>query len=172
MFWFIIFLIALVASLGLLRLSLKARAGQVTQYLVIPSAILAIWVLISGPYLFFNSLNAYTTKYDLQRKEAFLPTLIEQKKQVIELIRDELSPEEFAALVNAIEPEAVQIVLNQSTAASDLLIDRANRLVALNQEIYRLENEILKVKIDICVDLNNPFVARLPFFYGECTLDI
>jgi len=83
----------------------------------------------------------------------------DQRDALLVQVRDELSTEAYAALMAATpESDLLVIIGNQ---ASDVLIERARLVVALNQDLYALENEQIHRRIDLCTYAENPFTPRL-----------
>lgn len=113
----------------------------------------------------------YTNKFDLRKIDALLPAKIEQREELVDLIRSEMSAEEYQALMSLEDPEAVVILL-KDVGASDVLVTRATLLVELNRDINSLENEVVEKRIDMCNDRENIFVPRF-FAFGipECDYD-
>lgn len=114
----------------------------------------------------------YEGKFDLRKQEALIPQKTDQKKELISLVRNELSAEQLAVLVDATNMESVVVILgNPAGPAAQILQDRAQQIVTLNQQIYELQNKVDSLSIDICNHVDNIFIPRFPFFSADCQYD-
>lgn len=81
---------------------------------------------------------------------------------------DSLSPDRFAQLMAATPEADILVILGDQ--ATGIMVERARQLVALNQEVYALENDILDGKIAVCNTVENPFAPLIVFATPDCEI--
>lgn len=89
-----------------------------------------------------------------------------------ETVRDELSADQYEALLSALPDDTDLIWLGDG--ASAVLIERATRIISLNERIYELETGIISKRKSVCDSVANPILPRFPFGLGlpDCDLDL
>lgn len=117
--------------------------------------LVCVW-LIAG---IFGTALQYAATSELRHTVELVDMKRSQRDVLLEQVRDELSPAAFAALMAATPDSDLLVILGNQ--ASDVMVERARLVVALNQEVYELENEQIHRRIDICVYAENPFTPRL-----------
>lgn len=166
MFWFFLLIIFVVGGL-LIEVLIKGDE----EWEGIGIFIACFGSIVFGLLCLIGSISNYSKDYDLRTKNAILPVKEKQKEDLVTLVEDQLSSEQFAALMSATETEAIEIVFNNTNAVSNILIARATEIIELNKSIYNLKNDILNLQIEICNGQDNIFMPRLLFIQGDCTYD-
>lgn len=123
-----------------------------------------IFMICVGIAVFVGHAVQYTDKYNLRKQEQLLPIKIEQREKLISLVEDELTPEQYQAMLSVDNPENVVLIFKDN-GASQILITRVTSIVEFNQQIFSLENDIRNLRIDICNNQDNIFVPRF-FSWG------
>lgn len=100
-----------------------------------------------------------------------MEVIISQRDQLVPLVRDELSAEQFDALMEATSTEGSVAQIIWGEGASKILIERASRIIQLNTDVFTLRNKALDAELAICANRNNPFTPRLPFTGPECNIE-
>jgi cell division protein FtsL len=126
-------------------------------------AFLVACIIISGVASGAN-ISARNTGYVIAER-------VEQRDKFAVQIRDELSAEKYSELLEAL-PDDVNLRVWLGDGASSVLRDRAERILALNKEIYDLELSVTTQRKNACDMVQNPWVPRLPFNLGfpDCEL--
>jgi hypothetical protein len=159
MFWFVIFLVCiLLFILGILLEMFTDIDEDFSVGLFGTGLIMGIIMfMICG----IGHMFLYTDKFDIREAKEFLPVKIEQREDLITLVKDELSAEQYQALLSLDNTENV-IILFKDTAASEILISRVTAIVELNKDIFSLQNELLQLRMSVCNNQENIFVPRFP----------
>lgn len=153
MFWLILLIIVFV-------LFLLSFISQ-DEYVIGPMFAL---FLCLGLVVVVGHAIQYNDKYELRKQEQLLPIKIEQREKLIALVEDELTPEQYQAMLSIDNPENVVLIFKDN-GASQILITRVTSIVEFNQQIFSLENEIRNLRIDICNNQDNIFIPRF-FSWG------
>ena len=94
------------------------------------------------------------------------------RDELAETVRDELSAEQYEALLSALPDDTDLVWLGDG--AGRVIVERAGRIIELNEAIYRLELGIVSKRKDVCDIIANPINPQFPFGLGlpDCELDI
>ena len=100
--------------------------------------------------------------------------LYEQRDAMISEIEENLSADQYRILVSAIPDDVDDLRVWFGRDASNFLLGKVDRILALNERVYEIDNERFEKYEDACAYINNPFTPRLPFGVGmpECRLVI
>lgn len=99
-----------------------------------------------------------------------IPILIEQRNGLIDLVKKDMSNEDFQALMSLNDPSQVAVLFNTSQGASQVLVTRAVTLVELNRDVLKVRNDALDNELLICNIRHNFFVPRIPFVGPDCNV--
>lgn len=133
------------------------------------SVVLTIGTLIA---LTAGTISNYNKSYELRSERALLPTLVSQKEDLVSIIRDELSADQLAALVDATDVDSVLVILgNPSGPASQILIERASTIISLNSQIAQARYSLFQNQLSYCNEVDNMFFPRFPGVSPDCPID-
>lgn len=131
-----------------------------------------VWIpcVVTGGFALFIAviILAVGPWFDTAKADNMAP-LIDQRvavrDELAQLIRDEMSAENYAALMAAV-PDAdgeIDLRLYVGSGASDVLRDRAARIIQLNREVYDLQGNYIARRVAVCTYMSHPLSPRLPF---------
>lgn len=132
-----------------------------------------IFLFVASVLLLFvgiNSIAFYTTGLNIEASATTLQQSLYQRDQLVDMIRDELSNEQFEELMRATTAAEVNLIFSGSSV-SDILITRSTQIVDLNSKYFAKYNEIINEQIKLCNGLRNFFAPRFPGV-GECSIDL
>lgn len=180
MFWFYLFLFCAVVGLVLLGIYLFYREKRNHRYEYDHSWTHSefqtagnIFLTVASVLLLIVSINSiafYTTGLNIEASATTLQQSLYQRDQLVDMIRDELSNEQFEELMRATTAAEVNLIFSGSSV-SDILITRSTQIVDLNSKYFAKYNEIINEQIKLCNGLRNFFAPRFPGV-GECSIDL
>ena len=110
--------------------------------------------------------------YDSQSQATSSTLLVEMKEQqrdeLVALVREELSSKQYAELMAATPKADLLVILGSS--ASNIMVNRAQQIVELNQKVNDLKNSIAQKRIDVCKWVQNPMIPKFWFVGPKCHL--
>lgn len=113
----------------------------------------------------YTSANSAAGKFtQVERK-------IHQRDDLVDLVKNELSAEQYNALFQFTDVDQMKIFF-RDTGASNLLISRAATIVALNQALLAEYNDAIQTQINVCTWKRNFFSPRVPGVKPECHIDL
>ena len=132
------------------------------------------WFLIFAAILllvtFANSVFFYTTGLNVEAKATSLQQSLYQRDQLVDMIRTELSNEQFEELMRATTAAEVRLIFS-GDSVSDILITRSTQIVDMNSKYFAKYNEIINEQIELCNGIRNFFAPRFPGV-GDCSIDL
>lgn len=132
-------------------------------FLLVVGIILILTCSVGGMIFYSQGLGVEADSTKLQAS-------LYQREQLVDLVKDELSAEQFGDLMQATSEAEVKIIFSGSSV-SDVLITRANEIVKINRDYLDRYSRIINHQISTCNNLRNVFVPRLPWL-GECNYDL
>lgn len=168
MIWFILLIIALIV----LGATIVAHAKSKDPYdawlnVSIGAGVVAVILFLLmaiGTAVFYG--RSVTTDGQITKLE----NTKYQRDQLVDLIHDELSAEQYNALLAFTNNDQMKIFF-QTTGESDVLIARASAIVDLNRTLFEKYNQIVGNQISLCAAKNNPFTPLIPGIIN-CRVDI
>lgn len=133
--------------------------------LVIPIGIAAtfmIWAAVATGI-------AYDQAADIRNSQYVIEQLEDQRDQLAVVFNDVLSNDDYIQLIEAATPEDIKF-LSTRPDVSAFLIQRADRIVAINARVYAEQNRLLRQARLVCNFNDNPIVPKFPFIGPDCTL--
>lgn len=118
----------------------------------------------SLPFAHYDIAKANNTHYLIDQR-------IEQRDGLAALIRDEMSAENYTDLMNAL-PDDGNVRVWVGSGASEVLVQRASRIIALNAQVYELERDRIEKLVGVCTYVDHPMSPSLPFGILEPTCDL
>lgn len=138
-----------------------------------PDANMVTAAVISGASAFILALIIMSVGpwYDEAKADNMAPVIAQRvavRDELAATIRDELSAEQYAALMSAAPDvdDEVDLRLYVGSGASEVLIQRASRIIELNREVYDLQGNLIARRVGVCTYLDHPLSPRLPFGIG------
>jgi cytochrome bd-type quinol oxidase subunit 2 len=180
MFWFYLFVFLVVVGLVLMGIFIANREkieggwGYRTRWTHEEFQLAGTWSFIFAGIIlvviFVNSIAFYTSGLNVEAKATSLQQSLYQRDQLVDMIRNELSDEQFEELMRATTTAEVSLIFSGSSV-SDILITRSTQIVDLNSKYFAQYNEIVNKQIKLCNGLRNVFAPRFPGV-GECRIDL
>jgi hypothetical protein len=135
---------------------------EVKQYIAAWSCVIAVILLVVSIFaLGFNSsdVSVYNRSGDLVAMKQ------QQRDDLAKVIKDELSTDQYAAIMAATPDTDVLIILGNNAAT--FLVEKTKLLVSLNSELNYMVNNLEQDRINLCAYADNPVTPRL-FVSPEC----
>lgn len=135
---------------------------ETKQYIAVWSCIAAVILLVVSIFaLGFNStdVSVYNRSGDLVAMKQ------QQRDDLAKVIKDELSTDQYAAIMAATPDTDVLIILGNNAAT--FLVEKTKMLVSLNSELNTMVNDLEQERINLCAYADNPVTPRL-FVGPEC----
>jgi hypothetical protein len=164
MFWFYFAVALIIVGLFLLLVFMDGDLLPAFGAFFLTVGIIAILTCGIGGMIFYSQglgVEADSTK---------LQASLYQRDQLVDLVKDELSAEQFGDLMQATSEAEVKLIFSGSSV-SDVLITRANEIVKINRDYLDRYSRIVNHQISTCNNMRNVFVPRLPWL-GECNYDL
>jgi hypothetical protein len=89
----------------------------------------------------------------------------QQRDDLAKVIKEELSTDQYAAIMAATPDTDVLIILGNNAAT--FLVEKTKMLVSLNSELNTMVNDLEQDRINLCAYADNPVTPRL-FVSPEC----
>lgn len=136
------------------------------QYAAVWSSIVAgVMLMISMVALGFNSNDV-----SMYKRSGELVTMKQQQRDALAtIVKEELSTDQYAAIMAATPDTDVLIILGNNAAT--FLVEKTKLLVSLNAEVNSLVNGLANDRISLCAYADNPISPRL-FVSPECPATI
>lgn len=90
-----------------------------------------------------------------------------QRDELAGIIKDQLSSDQYAALMAATPKADLEVLLGGNHAVTDIMLERSRTLVGLNADVNDLVNRLEKKRINLCAWAENPLTPRL-FMTPHC----
>lgn len=169
MIWNLLLVSAIAALVIFTWLYFKHRSSDGGYYSMDPyESAVFLSAILTGALLLVSVLSAATNSYDVaryKRSAEVLELKAAQRDNLAKIVREELTAEQYRDLLAA-TPDADLLVII-GTEASSVLRERAERLVALNSDLYRAVNDLAEARVGHCAWSDNVFTPRL-FVSPEC----
>lgn len=178
MFWFYLFVFAAALALIFYSIFLKLRVKRehyeyrtwtYDEFQTAAGLALAFSVVVLI-VVFVQSITFYTDGLTIEAKATSLQESLYQRDQLVDMIRAELSNEQFEELMRATTAAEVKLIFS-GDSVSDILITRSTQIVDLNAKYFAKYNEIVNEQITLCNGIRNFFAPRFPGV-GECSIDL
>jgi hypothetical protein len=118
----------------------------------------------------FITTAVYTgTALSANNSAVLVASKTEQRDTLVAGLRDDMSNEQYVQLMAATNEAEIAVIFGNGV--SEFLTNRAQTVIALNKELYELENAQTRKRIDVCNAVQNPFVPMLPFVAPDCELN-
>lgn len=163
-FWALVVLVVVFLSSGTIIFFKNSKNWESIFFGSVPCILVGLIIVVIG------SISVYTDSLDVSARTTKLQKSLYQRDQLVELVKTELSTDQFEDLMRATTAAEVKIIFSGSSV-SQLLITRANEIVAINAKYLAQYTDIINRAIDLCNQKRNVFVPRFPGV-GDCNIDL
>jgi hypothetical protein len=124
--------------------------------------VFGIWGIIATAFLYNDSNYVRYSKEIVAEYQS-------QRDQLIAILQENLSVEDFERVMAASVPEDVSFLATRPDVAA-FLLGKAEQFVEVNAKYFDIRNDLLSRARSVCSNLNNPFFMRFPTGI-ECDLN-
>lgn len=124
-----------------------------------------VWFVISlvptAGYI-YSANNVQNSQYVIEAKTA-------QRDALMAEVEDKLSNEDYVQLINAAHPDDIKS-LRTRPEVTGYLLGRFDRIVSLNGQLFKEQNELLAQARGVCNFVGNVLIPQIPGIRPECKL--